>query len=165
MNEEIIKLMTNISLLLQIKGESYFKFSAYSNAAEVIKRDNLDIKQLVTDGKISEIKGFGKALSEKITEFTLNGNLKYYDNLTKEVPEGLIDFLKVEGLGPKKVLQIYLETGISTLEMLSEACDNGRIESLKGFTVSSAGKIKNSTEQIINNADYKSRKIDFDQIQ
>lgn len=165
MKEKIIRILENIALLLQIKGENFFKFSAYSNAAEILRGIDDDIAELVNSGKLSEINGIGKALNEKIGEFVRNGKMTYYENLTLEYPLSLLEFLKIEGLGTKKVKQIFSELKIHTIDELEKVCNSGQLEELKGFSKSGVTKILDSIQIYRNNENYKERKIDFDKIQ
>ncbi|MDT3739524.1 MAG: helix-hairpin-helix domain-containing protein [Candidatus Kapabacteria bacterium] len=165
MNEQIIKILENISKLLEIKGESFFKFSAYSNAAEILRKGDYNIVELVITGKLSEIKGIGKALTEKITDYVMNGNMLYYELLTAEYPESLIELLKIEGFGPKKVFQVFNELNVKTVTELEDVINSGALAKLKGFTSAGVNKIIDSIDAFKSNDSYKERKIDFDQIQ
>ena len=66
MNSELIKILRNIALILEIKGENPFKSRAYSNAASIIENDDIDVETAVKTNTLSDIKCFGKALQEKI---------------------------------------------------------------------------------------------------
>ncbi|MBX3044459.1 MAG: hypothetical protein KIT33_11065 [Candidatus Kapabacteria bacterium] len=162
---QIIKILENISLLLQIKGESYFKFSAYSNAAEILKGNDFNIEQLVKEQKLSGINGIGDALNKKITDYILNGKMDYYEKLKAEYPESLLDMLKIEGLGPKKVNQIFSELKLSNIVELEKAANSGELIKLKGFSKKIIETVLNSINQIKQYDNYKERKIDFDKIQ
>lgn len=165
MKEKIILILENISLLLQIKGESYFKFSSYSNAAEILRNNDYDIELLVKNFELENISGIGKALNEKISDFVLNGKMAYYEKLTSEFPESLLELLKVDGLGPKKVNLIYKELNIKTLDELQSACQSGDIIKLKGFSLATSVNILNSINKILSISNYKDRQIDFANIQ
>jgi DNA polymerase (family 10) len=165
MKTELISILDNISKLLEINGESFFKFSSYSNAAETLRMGDYDIIQLVKDNQLSEIKGFGKALTEKITDYVTNGKMSYYENLITELPVSLIEILKIDGMGPKKVNQVYSELGIKNIEELRIACIEGKIEELKGFSKKTVANILDSINLFMQFNNYKERGIDFDKIQ
>jgi DNA polymerase (family X) len=165
MKEQIINILENISLLLQIKGESFFKFSSYSKVAEIFRNNDYDIELLVKNGQLTNISGIGNAINEKISDFVLNGRMQYYEKITSEVPESLIELLKVDGLGPKKVFQLYKELNICTLDDLNLACQSGEVAKLKGFSENLNERILDSIKSIRFVGNYKDRKIDFDKIQ
>ena len=86
----IARVLEEIGLLLELKGESPFKSNAYYNAARTIEALNDDVAQLVASGKIRELKGIGEALAAKLAELIGTGRLVYFEELKKSVPAGLI---------------------------------------------------------------------------
>ena len=88
-----------------------------------------------------QIPGVGAAISDKIAELATTGRMAYYDKLRAEVPPGLVELLRIPGLGPKTVRQIWDELGIVTMEDLRQAAEAGRLRELKGLSA--------RTEQLI----------------
>jgi DNA polymerase (family 10) len=130
---DIINVLNEIGVLLEIKGESFFKSKAYYDAARAIELMDEDIELLVKEDRLKEIKGFGTALSQKIGELVTTGKLIYYESLKESIPQGLIDMLKISGLGPKKVRAVYEKLGITTIGELKYACMENRLTKLTGF--------------------------------
>jgi DNA polymerase (family 10) len=147
-DKKLVKLLRNASILLQIKGENIFKANAYSNAADIIESQQLDVAELVQNGKLGEIKGFGEALVKKITEYVQTGKMSFYEKLISEFPEDLIKITKIPGIGPKKTKQLYEKLGIRTIEDLEKACIEGKIASLKGFSEKTQEILLNSIQHI-----------------
>lgn len=131
-----------------MNGENEFKARAYSNAADNIITNKLDVIEIAQNGNLASIKGFGDALQSKITDYVQNGTMRYYENLKAEIPEGLIDISKISGLGPKKARSLYYDTNIKSLAELMEACETGLITNLKGFGEKSAKSILASIYRI-----------------
>lgn len=146
----IINVLNEIGLLLELKGESFFKSKAYYDAAKKLEFIEEDIMTLVTEERLKDLKGFGKALTQKITELVTTGKLGYYENLKEEIPKGLITMLSIQGLGPKKVTMIYNELGIDTIEGLKEACIGNRLIALKGISKKTQDKILKGIEELSN---------------
>lgn len=138
---DIIRTLNHIGLLLEIKGESFFKSKAYYDAARKIELMQEDIFELVKEGKLGDIKGFGKALTEKIGELVNTGKLKYYEDLQSSVPEGLIQMLKIPGVGAKKIKILYDKLGISTIQELKQACLEDKLLTITGFSKKGQEKI------------------------
>ncbi len=130
---KLINILENIAKLLEIKGENHFKAQAYSNAARRIRDEELDVRELVRKGELADQPGFGKALTEKITDYVENGEMEYYRRITAEIPESLIELTKIGNLGPKRVGNIYKHLGIRNLDELERACNDGTLEQMKGF--------------------------------
>ncbi len=147
-DKKLVKLLRNASILLQIKGENIFKANAYSNAADIIESLQLDVVELVRNGKLSEIKGFGEALVKKITEYVQTGKISFYEKLIAEVPEELIKITKIPGIGPKKTKQLYEQLGIRTIEDLEKACLEGKVEKIKGFSAKTQEILFNSIQHL-----------------
>ena len=133
MNEELIEILNNISKILLIKGEIPFKSQAYKTAADIIEIQKLDVEQLVRDGTLGEVDGFGKAMVEKISDFVQNGKMTYYEKLKNEVPLSLLELLDIEGLGTKRVSKLWKELNVNNKEELYNVIENGTIFNIDGF--------------------------------
>jgi len=130
---EVAQVLEEIGTLLELKGENPFKCRAYHNASRVIAALTTDIKPLVDSGELKKIKGIGEGLAEKITELVNSGKLKYYEDLKKSLPAGLVEMLRIQGLGPKRIKVLYEKLGIKTVDQLKEASENHRLAAIEGF--------------------------------
>lgn len=128
-----VQILEEIALLLELSGENPFKIKAYINGARAIELVEGDIEEYVKEGKLGEIKGIGKAISEKLTELVTTGRLEYYEELKTSIPQGLLEMLKIPGVGPKKVRLLYEELGIKSLGELEYACIENRLLTIPGF--------------------------------
>ena len=99
--KKISRILEEIGLMLELKGENPFKVRAYVNGARIIELLEGDLKDYIKDGKIEGIKGIGNALSDKIVELYETGKLEYYEELKSSIPAGIFNF-KNSGIGPKK---------------------------------------------------------------
>ncbi len=139
--KDIVKILEEIGTILELKGENPFKSRAYFNAARTLETLNEDIVELVRTGKIEQVKGIGKAITQKLQTLIINGSLPYYEELKKSIPSGLMEMLKIQGLGPKKVKKIHEELKISSIGELEYACLENRLRDLPGFGEKSQQKI------------------------
>ncbi len=143
---EIIKILKEIGVLLELKGENAFKVRAYQSGARTLERLEENFEQIVEAGRLKELKGIGQALVQKIELLYREGRLPFYEDLKASVAPGLLEFLEIPGLGGKKVKVIYDQLGIDTMDALKEACTSGTIEALEGFGKKSADKILSGIE-------------------
>ncbi len=128
------KILEEIGILLELKGESTFKSRAYYSAARTVELMGEDqLHRLVHEDKLKDVRGIGKALNEKLKELVLTGSLPYYEELKASLPEGLLEILRVPGLGPRKVRALYEMLDITSLAELEYACRENRLINLKGF--------------------------------
>jgi DNA polymerase (family 10) len=139
--QQVAEVLEEIAFLLDLLGENPFKSRAYENAARVLRAFDGDLDSAVRSGEIKRVKGIGVALADKIKTLVLTGELPYLDGLRLQVPQGLLDWLRIPGLGPKKARAIHVALGISTLAELEAACRGDRIRELPGFGDTSQRKI------------------------
>ncbi len=133
-NGDLARMFHAIGDMLEVKGELVFKTVAYHRAADAIGRSPIDLVAAYRDGAAPKIPGVGAAISDKIREAATTGRMAYYDRLSAEVPPGLVELLRIPGLGPKSVRQIWTELGIDSLEGLRAAAEAGTLRGLRGLS-------------------------------
>lgn len=138
---DIADVLNEIATLLEIKGENPFKIRAYQNGARKLETLEDDLGELVEEGKLKEVAGFGDALVQKITELYETGGLEFFEKLKASVEPGLVSMLEIPGLGAKKIKAMHKQLGITSIDELKEACDSGAVAALKGFGKKTAEKI------------------------
>lgn len=139
--QQVAQVLREIALLLELKGENSFKIRAYSNGARVIELLEDDLETLVKERRLTEVKGIGSALAEKVSEMVTRGQSDYYKELRASIPEGVLEILRVPGLGPKKVQMLYEGLGISNLRELEYAVKENRLAELPGFGAKTQAKV------------------------
>src|SRR5512142_611599 len=132
-NMQLAETFNLIADLLEVKGEIVYKTIAYRRAAENIAGYGRDINEVWKAGKLREIPGVGEAIATKIDELMRTGKLEFLEKLKKEVPPTLAEWMRVPGLGPKKVAMIHQELDISTLVQLEQAAKEGKLRGLPGM--------------------------------
>jgi DNA polymerase (family 10) len=143
-NAQIAAVIDEIGTLLELQGENAFRTNAYHNGARAIEQLGTDVSALVAEGKLVGIPGIGETLREKITTLVKTGALPFYDDLKAKTPPGLLQMLKVQGLGPKKVKALFDHLKVDDLDKLKTACEAGRVGGLKGFGAKTQQKILES---------------------
>jgi len=126
-NDQYSALLNRIADLLEIRGEVFFKVRSYREAARQIDELGEPIDRLRDEGRLDQVHGIGKAIADKLAEYGDTGNVEYLASLESAVPPGLLDFLRIPGLGPRTAKDIYDALGITTLEGLEEALNDGRL--------------------------------------
>ncbi len=145
-NQEVAAVFDDIADLLSIKGESIYRTLAYRKAAELIRAQARGVEELWREGQLKSIPGVGEAIANKIDELLGLGKMRYYEDLKKEVPIGLVDLLKVGDVGPKKAAMFYRELGIKTLAGLEKAAKAGKLQKLEGMGPRSEARILESIQ-------------------
>ncbi|HSR20638.1 MAG TPA: helix-hairpin-helix domain-containing protein, partial [Anaerolineales bacterium] len=132
-NRQLADAFTLIANLSEIKGEVIYKTLAYRKAAENLAGLSREASEYWKEGKLQEIPGVGKAIAEKMDELLRTGKLKFLEDLKKEVPASLADWLRVPSLGPKKISAIWKALKITTLPQLEKAARAGKLRDLPGM--------------------------------
>jgi DNA polymerase (family 10) len=131
--EDIAAVLEKIATLLELKGENPFKIRAYSNAARAIETFGANISNFQDEEAVAKIPGIGKSIAQKIKELAETGSLEYFQELSAEFPAGILELFSLPGLGAKKIKALSDKLGISSIEQLQNACEQGRIAELPGF--------------------------------
>jgi DNA polymerase (family 10) len=139
--KDIIEVLERIGTMLEIKGENPFKVRAYFSGARTLQTMEEDLGQVIGKGRLGEIPGIGKALTDKVETLYTTGELEFYDKLVASVPSGLMDLLEVPGLGGKKIKALHVQLGVDSIDSLTKACKEGKVAELKGFGAKTQEKI------------------------
>lgn len=139
--DEVAAAFEEIAALLEITGENAFKSNAYRTAARSVEQFEGDLKTAIADGSLSKVRGIGSSLLEKITTLVETGKLPYLEELRTKVPEGLLQVLRIPGLGPKKAKALFETLGVKDIESLKAACESDEVAKLKGFGAKTQAKI------------------------
>ena len=139
--KDIVEVLERIGTMMEIKGENPFKIRAYSAGARTLQTMEEDLGDVIEEGRLGDIPGIGKALTEKIETLYTTGELEFYDKLVASVPSGLMDLLDIPGLGGKKIKVLHEKLEVDSIESLTVACQEGRVAELKGFGKKTEEKI------------------------
>ena len=134
-------------VLLELSGANAFRVRAYTNAVRALETLAAPLDEMLAAGTLTEVKGIGKSVAELVAEFAETGTARAYEELRAEVPAGLLEMLRVPGLGPRKIIAIREALGVADLDALAEAARAGQLADLKGFG-------KKTQENILKGIDY-----------
>jgi DNA polymerase (family 10) len=133
-NDTIASYFELLADLLEIQGANPFRIRAYRNGARTISSTSESLDDMVRSGTdLTELTGIGKDLARQITEIVTTGQHAALEELRKVIPGGVLDMLRIQGVGPKKVSVFFNELGLKTLTELKAACEAGQLAKLKGF--------------------------------
>lgn len=131
-NKEIAKQFDLLASIMELLEENAFKIRTYQNAYLGLRKWDIPLKNMSIE-EMSAIPGVGKSSAEKIQEALQNGEIQALSAIKEKVPSGVVEMLKINGLGPKKVRQIWKELGIESVVELLYACNENRLIEVKGF--------------------------------
>lgn len=137
--DEVAAALEEIGTLLELKGEESFRFNAYHTGARRIRELDASIQDLLS-GKV-KVQGIGSTLHDKIETLVTTGQLPYLEELRASIPAGLVQMLRLPGIGPKKVKALYDSLKLESIEELKGACERNEVAGLKGFGARTQAKI------------------------
>ncbi len=140
-NREIAETFENIADMLQIKGESIHRYLAYSRAAETIRELPRDLHAIAAENGLTDLPNIGKTLADKINEMLETGQLEFYERLKNEIPPGLVNVMRINGVGPKKAKLFWESLDIISIEQLKVAAESGKLRDLPKMGEKSEQKI------------------------
>src|SRR2546427_7943174 len=145
-NAEIARLLTDVADLLEISAGNPFKVRAYRNAARTVADHSDPIAELVSGGEfdLTELPGIGDGIAKEITALVQTGTLPQRQQLVAMVPPGLLDLLRIPGLGPKRVKLFHDVLKVNSVADLKDALEQGKIAKLGGFVPKLLEEIRDS---------------------
>jgi DNA polymerase (family 10) len=149
-NYEIAEYFNLLAKLMDIHGENAFKIKSYSNAAYTLDRLN-DPLEAMTPAQIAGIRGIGDALAQKIVDLLATKKLQILEDYIEKTPAGILEMLKIKGLGPKKIITIWKELGIESIGELLYACEENRLINYKGFGAKTQQSIQDALNYYLQN--------------
>jgi DNA polymerase (family X) len=147
-NDQYSALLNRIADLLEIRGEVFFKVRSYREAARQIDELGEPIDRLRDEGRLSQVHGIGKAIADKLKEYGETGSVEYLRKLEEEVPPGLLEFMRIPGLGPRTAKDIYDALGISNLDDLEAALRDGRLRKVSRIKAKTEENIQKGLEAL-----------------
>ena len=131
-NYQIAEYFSLLSKLMEIHGENPFKIKSYSNAAFTLDKLNDPVIEM-SPAQLYAVRGIGEAIGKKIFEIIENQQLTLLNDYLEKTPSGILELLKIKGLGPKKIVTIWKELEIESVGELIYACEENRLINYKGF--------------------------------
>jgi DNA polymerase (family 10) len=140
-NDELADQLELLADLSELEGEDSFRVLAYRRAATRIRETGGPVAQLALEGKAKELAGIGKTIEDKIVQVVEKGEMEALTKRKALVPEEVVKFMRLPGLGPKTARRIWKELGLTTIAELKEAAEQERLRVLTGLGAKSEEKI------------------------
>jgi len=147
-NKAIAQQLKLVGNLVELTGGNPFKSRAFGSAARAVEKLEDPAADLAKAGTLDNAYGIGKSIARDIEELIETGEIASSTEMLSSIPPGLLDVLKVKGLGPKKVRALWQEIDITSLDDLEAAAVAGRIASLPGFGKKTTENVLKSIEQL-----------------
>lgn len=147
-NREIAQLLSETADLMEIAGEDGFRIRSYRNAAGAVESHPERVMDILADParKVTDIAGIGKGMAAVLAEIAQRGSFERRDQLLAKYPPGALEFLKIQGLGPKSIALIWEHFRISTIDELEQLCRQQKLRELPRMGAKLEEKVLKSIE-------------------
>ena len=132
-NKAIARALKETAALVELTGGNAFRARALSGAARTLDRMEEPAADRLAAGTLTDAAGIGEGLRADIQALLARGSFDLRDDLLAAVPPGLLDVLRVKGLGPKKARRLWKALDVTSVEELERAAEAGRLADLSGF--------------------------------
>jgi DNA polymerase (family 10) len=148
-NKEIARLLGETADLMEIAGEDSFRIRSYRNGAAAVEGNPERVEDILRDPtrKITEIPGIGKGLATVLQELVETGSCERRDVLIEKFSPTVLDFLKIQGLGPKSIALIWEHYHVSTIDELERLCHEEKLRVLPRMGAKLEEKVLRSIAQ------------------
>lgn len=132
-NSEVAAVLKEIALLLQVEGKDPFRPRAYQRGFRAISSLGEDVAVIATRDELTDIPGIGKSLAEVIKDYLEDGKVPKLEELRTRVPIQVMELDAIPGVGPRTIKLIYEKLGVTDLQSLERAAEDGLLEDLPGL--------------------------------
>jgi len=137
----VARVLDQIASHLELQGGNPFKIRAFRMGARTIGSLAGEPAEWLAEGTLAETHGIGPGIQGVVRELIAAGRSTVLDELREQVPPGLVEMLRISGLGVAKVRQIHERLHLESIPELEAAARDGRLASLPGFGAKTAENV------------------------
>ena len=113
-NTSVAQKLLEIRTLMELAGESFYKYTAYEKAAASVENAS-PLADLVAVGEHLKLPGVGKTIGGVIEQLVRTGTADQLEELFRRFPPTLLEVLGVSGIGTKTAGMLFSEYRIASL--------------------------------------------------
>jgi DNA polymerase (family 10) len=137
------RLLAETADLMEIDGADSFRIRSYRRAAEAIEQTTVDLIAVAADtARLLEIPGIGKSMASNLQAIAATGTLPLRDELVAKYGTGILELLKLPGMGPKTIALFWSAAQIASIDQLAQAIESGRLAGLPRMGVKQLDKLR-----------------------
>jgi DNA polymerase (family 10) len=146
-NRTFARLLEETADLMEIDGADSFRIRSYRRAAEAAEQTTLELSAIASDAaRLLAIDGIGKSMAARIQAIAETGTLPQRDELLAKYGAGVLELLKLPGMGPKTVSLLWDAAKIASVDQLAEGIDAGRLNGLPRMGAKQIEKLRKGIE-------------------
>jgi len=141
-NAQIAAALDELGDLYELDGAVSYRVIAYRNAAKAVRESSVSIIAMTREGRVTTVPGIGKTLEEKLRALDETGDIPALVKLRAKFPPGLVELVRLPGLGPKRARRLFDELGVDSPDALRAALESGKVRELRGFGLKAEMQLK-----------------------
>ncbi|HZB89270.1 MAG TPA: DNA polymerase/3'-5' exonuclease PolX [Terracidiphilus sp.] len=146
-NPTIAHRLSETADLMEIDGADSFRIRSYRRAAEAAEQTTVDLVAAAADtARLLEIPGIGKSMAAHLQAIIATGSLSSRDELVAKYGTGILDLLKLPGMGPKTIALFWSAAQISSIDQLAQAIEAGALAGLPRMGPKQLDKLRKGIE-------------------
>ncbi len=147
-NRDYARILAETADLMEISGDDSFRIRSYRNGAAAIEGYPERIEDILAnpERKITDIAGIGKGLAGVLNEIRKTGSFQIRERLLEKYPPSALEFLKIQGLGPKTIALLFEHFRVTTMDELETLCREQKLRELPRLGAKTEEKILRSIE-------------------
>ena len=147
-NEEIAGQFELLADLLELEGAEAFRVLAYRRASQRMRESAGSIAQLALEGRAKQLSGIGQTIESKVVQIVQDGQISALADRTARIPEEVVKFMRLPGLGPKTAAKIWRDLGVTTLDDLRRAAAEQRLRALPGLGAKTEDRVLRALDEL-----------------
>jgi DNA polymerase (family 10) len=146
-NRMVARLLAETADLLEIDGADSFRIRSYRRAADTAEQTTVDLAEAAADtARLLAIDGIGKSMAAKLQEIVATGALAQREELLTKYGVGILELLKLPGMGPKTVALLWDAAQVASIDQLAGAIEAGRLNGLPRMGTKQIEKLRKGIE-------------------
>jgi DNA polymerase (family 10) len=147
-NKDIASVLQQTADLIELTDGNPHRARAFARAARALGDLDEMASDRLDDGTLTDVGGIGDAMAGHIADVVQAGTFDLHDELQNAVPPGLLEMMRVKGLGTKRTRRLWQELDITSLDQLEAAAEAGHITTLSGFGAKTQQNILENVRQL-----------------
>ncbi len=132
-NAAIAQRLDAFATLLELSEANPYTMRAYRRAAETVRAAAVPVAELVTAGRVRQLRGIGPGIEARLRELVETGEIAELAELERELSPEMVGLGRYLGLTAQRSIELARALGIRTAAELREAAAAGRLRDVPGI--------------------------------